>query len=274
MGTFEGKVAIVTGGASGIGRAICEELGRQGAVLVVADINAQDAEDVASVINKAGGRARPAKLDVSQADEVRTLVEQTAEEHGRLDYMFNNAGIDIGGELRDMSLDHLRRVIDVNQWGVLYGTHAAYSLMVRQGSGHIVNTGSLAALIPLPMETAYVASKWAVFGLSTSLRAEAADLGVKVSVVCPDFVGSHFYKSSKHVNVDEELLLAQIPAFLYMTTRKCARALLKGVRRNRAIITVGPIGRFLWRIYRYAPRLFILGQRIYARQLRRLRLQP
>ena len=272
MGHFEGKKAIVTGGASGIGRALCEELGRQGAVLVVADIDAQKAEEVASAINKAGGRARSAQLDVSQAEAVQALVEQTAEEHGRLDFMFNNAGIDIGGELRDMGLDHWRRVIDVNQWGVIHGTHAAYPLMVKQGNGHIVNTGSLAALIPLPMETAYVASKWAVFGLSTSLRAEAADLGVKVSVVCPDFVASQFYKSSKHVNVDEERLLAQIPGFLYMTPQKCARKLLKGVRRNRAVITVGAVGRFLWRIYRYAPRLFILGQRIYARQLRRLRL--
>jgi len=273
MDPFEGKVAIVTGGASGIGRAICEELGRRGAIVVVADLNAEGTEQAASAIKAAGGKTRAVQLDVTGADDVRGLIEKTAEEHGRLDYMFNNAGIDIGGELRDMSLDHWRRVVDVNQYGVLYGTHAAYSLMVKQGSGHIVNTGSLAALIPLPMETAYVASKWAVFGLSTSLRPEAADLGVRVSVVCPDFVGSDFYVKSKHVNVDEERLIAQIPKFLYMTPQKCARKLLKGVAKNRAIITVGPIGRFLWRIYRYAPRLFILGQRLYAKSLRRMRLE-
>lgn len=274
MGPFEGKVAIVTGGASGIGRAICKELGRRGAMVVVADLNADGTEQVASTIKAAGGKAEAVQLDVTRADDVQALIEHTAKEHGRLDYMFNNAGIDIGGELRDMSLDHWRRVVEVNQSGVAHGTHAAYSLMVKQGSGHIVNTGSLAALIPLPMETAYVASKWAVFGLSTSLRAEAADLGVKVSVVCPDFVASSFYISSKHVNVDEKRLIAQIPRFLYMTPEKCARKLLKGVAKNRAIITVGVVGRFLWRIYRYAPRLFILGQRLYARSLRRMRLEP
>lgn len=274
MGRFRGKVAIVTGGASGIGRALCEELGRQGAILIVADIHAHEAEEVASAIHEAGGRAQSERLDVSRADEVHALIEKTAREHGRLDYLFNNAGVDIGGELRDMSLDDWRRVIDVNQWGVVYGTHAAYPLMVRQGSGHIVNTASLAALIPLPMETAYVASKWAVFGFSTSLSAEAADLGVRISVVCPDFVGSRFYESSRHVNVDEKRLLAQIPGFLYMTPRKCARAVLKGVRRKRSIITVGTTGRVLWWLYRHMPRLFILGQRMYARRLRRLRLHP
>ncbi|MCK5556949.1 MAG: SDR family NAD(P)-dependent oxidoreductase, partial [Candidatus Hydrogenedentes bacterium] len=92
MDRFKDKVAIVTGGASGIGRALCEELGRRGAVVVVADINAEGAEQVASGIAASGGRARAAHLDVSRGEDVRKLVAETVSEHGRLDYMFNNAG--------------------------------------------------------------------------------------------------------------------------------------------------------------------------------------
>jgi short-subunit dehydrogenase len=102
--------------------------------------------------------------------------------------MLNNAGIALGGEVRDMDLEHWRRILDVNLWGVIHGTTAAYQVMVKQGFGHIVNTASLGGLIPEPMATAYATTKHAVVGLSTSLRAEAAELRVKVSVVCPGFV--------------------------------------------------------------------------------------
>ncbi len=188
MDIFRDKVAIVTGGASGIGHMLCQELCRLGALVVVADVDSRGAEEVASAILKAGGRARAAFLDVSRVESVRGLVDEILSEHGRLDYMFNNAGIAIVGELRDMSLEHWQRIIDVNLWGVIYGTTAAYSIMARQGSGHIINTASLAGLIGYPASTAYAATKSAVIGLSTSLRAEAAGLGVKVSVVCPGYV--------------------------------------------------------------------------------------
>jgi len=269
---FTDTVASVTGGASGSGKARCEELGRRGAKVVVADVNAEGAQRVASAVNEAGGRAVAKQLDVSKAEDVQKLVDDTAQKHGRLDLMFNNAGIDIGGEFRDMSLDHWRRIIDINQWGVIYGAYAAYLLMVEQGSGHIVNTASMVGLFPLPMETAYVATKHAVVGLSNSLGVEASALGVKVSVVCPGFVSSRFYKDSKHVNVDDEKLISQIPDFIYISPERCARIILRGVKRNRAIITVGIVPKLLWWLYRHFPRLFLLGQRVYARRLRRLRL--
>jgi NAD(P)-dependent dehydrogenase (short-subunit alcohol dehydrogenase family) len=180
---FEDKVVIVTGGASGIGRALCEELGQRGAKVIVADINVEGAEQVASAITTTGGLARAAPLDVSQVEAVQKLIEETAAEQGWLDFMFNNAGICMVGEVRDMDLEQWRRIVDVNLWGVIHGTTSAYQLMLGQGFGHIINIASADGLMPFPMMTAYSTTKHAVIGLSTGLRAEAAELGVKVSVV-------------------------------------------------------------------------------------------
>jgi short-subunit dehydrogenase len=122
------------------------------------------------------------------------------------------------------------------------------------------------------METAYSTTKFAVYGLSMSLRPEAGIRGIRVSVVCPDFVSSNFFDSSVHVQYDQKKLFGLIPKMIYTTPERCARAALRGVACNRSVITIGTTGKILWTIYRWAPRLFILGQRVYARIIRRSRL--
>ena len=273
MGHFKDKVAVVTGGASGIGRALCEELGRRGAVAIAADINAAGAQEVASAITTTGGRAYAAHLDVSQAEDVKKLVDGTAFKHGRLDYMFNNAGVAMAGEVRDTGLELWRRMVDVNLWGVIYGTIAAYGLMVRQGFGHIVNTASLAGLVGCPAVVPYAATKHAVVGLSTSLRAEAADLGVKVSVVCAGYVRTDIYDVATVLKVDREDLFALIP-FKGMDAAQAARVVLRGVARNRAIIAFPFHTRFAWWLYRLYPALLGLLTRRAVRMFRALRSGP
>jgi NAD(P)-dependent dehydrogenase (short-subunit alcohol dehydrogenase family) len=188
MDFFREKVALVTGGASGIGRALCKDLGQRGATVVVADKDPDRAQEAVAAFRKLGARAEAVHLDVVCAAEVEQVVQQTARQQGRLDFMFNNAGVLAMGGLRDTGLEPWPRLLEVNLEGVLSGSAAAYAVMVRQGSGHIVNTASLGGLIPSPMLSFYAATKYAVLGFSTSLREEAANLGVKVSVVCPGFV--------------------------------------------------------------------------------------
>lgn len=132
---FKEKIAIVTGGASGIGRALCEALSRKGAIVVVADIDNEGAKQVASTITALGRRAQAHYLDVSQPEAVQKLVAETVTTYGHLDYMFNNAGIGIAGEARDMSLEQWQRIIEVNLWGVIHGTRSAYQVMSQQGFG-------------------------------------------------------------------------------------------------------------------------------------------
>lgn len=253
---FDGKIAIVTGGASGIGRALGEEMGRRGAVVVLADQDASAAAAAAEAIRGAGGRARGAGLDVTDRVAFADLVEGVVREEGRLDYLFNNAGIGVTGEVRDLPPGAWDRVIDTNLRGVVHGIEAAYPVMVRQGSGHIANTACIAGLVPFPMTAAYCATKHAVVALSTALRAEAALLGVRVSVVCPGTVDTGMFESIEYFRVDKAAMLRRIAPIL-MPVDRCARAILRGVMRNRGVITVTAHAKLVWWLYRLAPRSFL-----------------
>lgn len=270
MASFQDQVAIVTGGASGIGRALCEELAHRGAVAVVADIDYHGAQAVASAIVARGGRAAAASLDVTSAADVERLVEDTARARGRLDYMFNNAGIGVAGEVRHLSLEHWRKCMDINLWGVIHGTAAAYRAMLRHGSGHIVNTASAAGLIGEPGLAPYSAAKSAVVALSAALRAEAAAFGVRVSVVCPGFVDTAIYQNAIGVTIDKDEFLAKLPVRL-VSAPDAARAILRGVERNAAIIVFPLYVRLLWWLFRIHPGALAGFHRRMLRNLRAMR---
>jgi NAD(P)-dependent dehydrogenase (short-subunit alcohol dehydrogenase family) len=270
---FKDKIAIVTGGASGIGRALCNEMGRRGTTVIVADINIEGAQQVASSITATGGQGHPVHLDICQPEDIKKLIDETVSGHGRLDYTFNNAGIGIAGEVRDMNLQHWQRILDVNLWGVIYGTTSAYQVMIKQGFGHIVNIASLAGLIPIPMVTAYATTKYGVVGLSTSLRAEAAGLGVKVSVVCLGLIQTDICDAATVLHVGREEVLARTP-FKMRDATCAARAILRGVSRNKAVITMPFYVRFFWWLYRLHPALLSPWSHKMVHDFRSLRKSP
>jgi NAD(P)-dependent dehydrogenase (short-subunit alcohol dehydrogenase family) len=272
VNSLTGKVAIVTGGGSGIGESLCRELGRGGARVVVADINAENAGRVAAAIEGHGGRAEARTVDVAMEQDVSRLVEDTAAAHGRLDYMFNNAGIAIGGEARDLTLDHWHRVLEVDLYGVLHGMRAAYPIMVRQGFGHIVNTSSAAAFFAYPGNAPYCTAKHAVVGLSLSLRLEAADLGVKVSCACPGFVRTNIYQSAQIAGITLPAGVTPERAAGALTTMmapsRAAQMILEGVARDKALIVFPASMRWARRVNSLFPGLV---DWIMVRQLRQLR---
>jgi NAD(P)-dependent dehydrogenase (short-subunit alcohol dehydrogenase family) len=253
MSWYAGKTAIVTGGASGIGRALCRELARRGAAVTVADINAEGARQAAEEIRRAGGRAVAAPLDVTDREAVAALVERTAA-GGRLDFLFNNAGVCLEGEVRDMTPEHWKWIININLWGVIYGATAALPIMARQGGGHIVNVASAAGLLPIPTQAAYTTTKFAVVGFSRALRLEGAGLGVRVTVVCPGFVETNIVAATPFLKVRSEDLLAQIPVKMIPPERLAARVLDRLPRNPAAIIEPPHIRALAW-AYRFSPRL-------------------
>jgi NAD(P)-dependent dehydrogenase (short-subunit alcohol dehydrogenase family) len=272
MSIFKDKVAIVTGGASGIGAALARDLARQGADVQLADIQIDAALEVAAKITASGGRAAAHYLDVSDSEAVARLVARVAAEKGRLDYMFNNAGIAIVGEFRDLPAADWRRILDINVNGVFAGTAAAYAVMIRQGSGHIVNTASVAGLVPSPGLAAYSASKHAVVGLSTSLRAEATGYGVKVSAVCPGFVRTAIL-DSKTVGMPKQSKSQARVHEMAMAPGECAAQVLAGVAKNQAVIAITGHAKLISVLMRYFPGLIHAGSRRMAEKLHRERVE-
>lgn len=250
MEAFADKIAIVTGAASGIGRSLAQRMAQHGAHVVLADINVDDARTLADTVVAQGGKAEATRIDVTEAAAVAELVDSTVQRHGRLDYMFNNAGIAVGGQIIHLGLEHWERVLDVNVRGVIHGIVAAYPHMVRQGFGHIVNTASAAGLGPVPGLTIYAMSKHAVVGLSISLRGEAQRHGVKVSCLCPGFVDTPMLQNSPLINVDREQAMKRLPK---RSVDDVVAELLRGVARNRALVVVTPLAKITWRLYRYLP---------------------
>lgn len=175
MYKWKGKSAFITGGGSGIGRGLAIALADRGVHVWVSDINFAAAQAVA---NQCGPNSSAVELDVRDSDQVSDCIRSFAKSKGQIDFLFNNAGIGIGGESYDLTVEHWNRIIDINIRGVVHGVKAAYPIMVKQGSGHIINTASLAGLGPAPFLTSYAMTKHAIVGLSKSLRIEAAALGV------------------------------------------------------------------------------------------------
>jgi NAD(P)-dependent dehydrogenase (short-subunit alcohol dehydrogenase family) len=264
------RVAIVTGGASGIGRALGAALVRRGDRVVLADVDGAAAAEVAEQLDAAGpGGATAAAVDVREADAVAALVSGTAERHGRLDLLFNNAGVGIGGPAEELTLAHWERTLDVNLRGVVHGVHAAYPLMLRQGHGHIVNTASLAGLAPMPGSAPYATTKWAVVGLSLSLRVEGAARGVRVSVVCPGGVDTPILDKGIPADlprvpsaegVDARAVITRLSGGRLYGADALAADVLRGVDRNRPVIVAPRQARVLWRLMRLSPSLMMRMQ--------------
>jgi len=262
---FAGATAIVTGGASGIGRALAEGLAKRGSEVILADLQVDLAEKVASAIHASGGRAKAVKVDVRDFRAVERLVQEAFERTGRLDYIFNNAGIAIGGPVRLYEIEDWNQIIDVNLRGVINGIQAAYKRMIGQGFGHIINTASMAGLMPGPGNIAYTTTKHAVVGLSKSLRAEAAPMGIRVSVLCPGVIRTPILEGGKYgkmlIDIPPEKVRQLMEKLKPISPELFAEKALKSVAKNKAIIIVPSWWKRYWWIDRLSPSLGIFLSR-------------
>jgi len=254
---FNGATAVITGGASGIGRALAEELAKRGSNVVIADRQIELANVVASAIRKNGGKAFAYEVDVKNFSAIESLLQTAVERTGRLDFMFNNAGIGIGGPVHLHTLEDWRSIMDVNLWGVINGTHAAYQIMMKQGYGHIVNTSSMAGLQPSPGLVSYSMTKHAVVGFSIGLRGEAALAGIRVSVLCPGVVRTPILEGGTYgkslLGLTPQQQLESWERFKPMPADIFAMKTLDAVAKNKAIIIIPSWWKLFWWINRLSP---------------------
>ena len=266
------KVAVVTGGASGIGRAICNELVRQNVFVIISDINEQLGKNFEIELNNESIKARYVYLDVTEYDCVERLLTDIYEEFGRIDYLFNNAGIAMYGELYDLTIENWKEIMDVNLWGVINGTQVGYNLMKKQGFGHIVNTASAAGLGPSPISTAYATTKHAVVGLTTSLHYEAEEFGIKVSTLCPTFVDTPIFEEAKAIKIDKTVITKQLKKQKMMTPEKLAKIALRGIHKNEVIICPMPMRRTMDIFFTLFPHAHKALMRLVCKTSRKARI--
>lgn len=258
---YQDATAIITGAASGIGRALAEELVARGCEVVLADLQVEQADEVAGALRAGGGRATAARLDVTDHAEFAQLVKDTVARTGRLDYLFNNAGIShgMGAGARHYRIEDWQSVVNVNLGGVVNGVQAAYNLMIDQGFGHIVNTASMAGLVPSPGTTSYVTTKHAVVGLSHNLRAEAAQLGVRVSVLCPGVIRTPLIEGGRYGRrvdgVTSEMTREMWEKQKPISPEEFARKSLDAVARNKGVVVVPAFWKLFWWLFRLSPSL-------------------
>lgn len=254
---MNGAVAIVTGGASGIGSALGAELAARGVEVILADRQVEMAEAVAESIREHGNKASAIALDVRDAEQFDAIVREIAVRHKRLDYLFNNAGIVIGGRADRFTNADWDEVIDVNIRGVAHGIRAAYPLMIRQRHGHIVNTASLAGLCPVPLMISYVAAKYAVVGMSKALRLEAAEHGIRVTALCPGLIRTPILNGGRYGRIRPELgaetYLKLVEYLRPSDPARFARRVVDALGRNPAVIIEPPWWRLIWFLDRALP---------------------
>jgi NAD(P)-dependent dehydrogenase (short-subunit alcohol dehydrogenase family) len=199
MDSFRDRVAVVTGGGSGIGRALAEAFAREGARLVVADVEESAAAAVAEGLRARGGEALAVRVDVSDLGQVQALADRAFAHFGAVHVLCNNAGVALHGPLQDMSHRDWEWVLGVNLWGVIHGLEAFLPRMIAQGPpGHIVNTASMAGLLASQGLGVYNASKYAVVGISETLAKDLRPHGLGVSVLCPMGVSTRIGESDRN----------------------------------------------------------------------------
>lgn len=254
MKSFNDKVAAITGAGSGIGRYLAINLAKQGCHVALSDVNEIGLAETVDQLSDYEVKVTSQKLDVADKDAFYAWADKVVADHGKVNLIFNNAGVALGSSVEGMSYEDLKWIMDINFWGVVYGTKAFLPHLKAAGEGHIINTSSVFGLAGIPSQSAYNASKFAVRGFTESLRQEL-DLqkcGVSASSVHPGGIKTNIAQSARFssnmkdlIGQDEDAAKANFEQLFITTADRASRVIIKGVKGNKRRILIGPDARMV-----------------------------
>lgn len=247
--------AVVTGAASGLGRAFCMELARRGAKLIAADVNLEGAEETVKLMGGTGSFA--VRCDVSKRSEVVALADEADAKLGGVDLVINNAGVAVTGSVGEVSDEDWQWIVGINLLGVANGCEVFVPRLKKQGKGHVINVASLAGMISSPRMAPYNATKAAVVALSETMRVELAGTDVGVSVLCPSFFPTQIIASARGGDSKEKHVGEKLMARSKISADDVARITLNHAAVGALYVVPHPEGQWIWRLKRTNPERFI-----------------
>jgi butyryl-CoA dehydrogenase len=248
MKTFDGRVAAITGAGSGIGRALARELAARGAHLALSDIDETGLAETVTLCEGSGVKVTSQRLDVADRDAMYAWADQVVDDHGQVNFIFNNAGVALAATIEAVAYEDFEWLMNINFWGVVYGTKAFLPHLKAAGEGHVVNLSSVFGLVSIPSQSAYNAAKFAVRGFTDSLRMELEIEGSPVSctTVHPGGIKTNIARNARidasvtTMAGDPEEARSQFDRVAVTRPEKAARQILAAVERDRRRVLVGP----------------------------------
>ncbi|RFD26776.1 acetoin dehydrogenase [Mycobacterium uberis] len=271
MQGFTGKVAVITGAGSGIGQALAIELARSDAKLAISDVDTEGLAQTEEQLKAIGASVKTDRLDVTERDAFLAYADAVNEHFGKVNQIYNNAGIAFTGDIEVSQFKDIERVIDVDYWGVVNGTKAFLPYLIASGDGHIINVSSVFGLFSVPGQAAYNSAKFAVRGFTEALREEMALAGhpVKVTIVYPGGIKTAIARNATAAEgVDVSKMASRFDTRVAHTSpQRAARIILKAVHKKKAQVLVGPDAKILNIVARLGGSKY---QRLFAQMASRL----
>ncbi|MGJ8668312.1 MAG: SDR family NAD(P)-dependent oxidoreductase [Oceanococcus sp.] len=248
MKSFNGKVAAITGAGSGIGRALALQLASEGCALALSDVNEVGLNETTQLLADSGVKITQQIIDVANKDAVFAWADQVVAEHGQVNLVFNNAGVALGGSVLGTSVEDYEWIVNINLWGVIYGTKAFLPHLISSADGHVINVSSVFGLFSQPTQSAYNATKFAVRGFTESLRQELdmMDSGVSATCVHPGGIKTNIARDARMnssvkelTGVDGNANQKNFEKMFRTTPEDAAKIILKAVRKDARRVLVG-----------------------------------
>lgn len=261
MKSFQNKVAAITGAGSGMGRELAIELAARGCHLALSDVNEAGLAETVRLVGGKDVRVTHARVDVASREQVFAWAETVAREHGKINLVFNNAGVALGASVEGMRYEDLEWLMNINFWGVVHGTKAFLPHLKATGDGHIINTSSVFGLVGIPSQSAYNSAKFAVRGFTEALRMELEmeGCGVSATSVHPGGIKTNIAKSARldasvgQLGLDQKNATAKFEKNFITTANRAARIILRAVERNQRRVLVGPDAHLIDLMVRLLP---------------------